>query len=32
VAERLGGRLKLESEPGVGTIIQLILPRMAPSG
>jgi len=32
VAERLGGRLKLESEPSVGTIIQLILPRMAPSG
>jgi len=31
VAERLGGRLKLKSEPGVGTIIQLILPRMAPS-
>ncbi len=31
VAERLGGRLKLESGPGAGTIIQIILPRIAPS-
>src|SRR5258705_3871590 len=31
VVERLGGRLKLESGPGMGTIIQLILPRIAPS-
>jgi signal transduction histidine kinase len=31
VAERLGGRLKLESGPGAGTIIQMILPRIAPS-
>jgi PAS domain S-box-containing protein len=32
VVERLGGRLKLESAPGAGTIVQLILPRIAPSG
>jgi signal transduction histidine kinase len=32
VVERLGGRLKLESGPGMGTIIRLILPRIAPSG
>ncbi len=31
VVERLGGRLKLESGPGMGTIIQLLLPRIAPS-
>jgi PAS domain S-box-containing protein len=32
VAEQLGGRLKLESKPGAGTIIRIILPRVAPSG
>jgi PAS domain S-box-containing protein len=32
VVDQLGGQLKLESEPSRGTIIQLILPRMAPSG
>lgn len=31
VAEQLGGRLKLESGPGIGTIVQLILPRIAPA-
>ena len=30
VSERLGGRLKLESEPGAGTRVQLILPQTAP--
>jgi PAS domain S-box-containing protein len=30
VTSCLGGRLKLDSEPGKGTKIQLILPRMAP--
>jgi PAS domain S-box-containing protein len=29
VAEQLGGRLTLDSEPGVGTSIRLILPRTA---
>ena len=29
VVDRLGGQLKLESEPGIGTTVQLILPRMA---
>ena len=28
-AEQLGGRLSLESEPGAGTTVQLILPRSA---
>ena len=28
----LGGRLNLDSEPGKGTKIQLILPRVAPAG
>jgi signal transduction histidine kinase len=28
-AEQLGGRLSLESEPGAGTIVQVILPRSA---
>jgi hypothetical protein len=28
----LGGQLKLETGPGTGTIIRLILPRIAPSG
>jgi signal transduction histidine kinase len=32
VAERPGGRLEPESWPGAGTIIQIILPRIAPSG
>jgi PAS domain S-box-containing protein len=27
VVDRLGGQLRLESEPGVGTTVQLILPR-----
>jgi PAS domain S-box-containing protein len=31
VTNCLGGRLNLESEPGEGTIVQLILPRMAPA-
>src|SRR5262249_147985 len=30
VAERLGGRVKLESKSGTGTTVQLILPRSAP--
>ena len=30
VTERLGGHLKLESEPGVGTTVHLSLPRTAP--
>jgi PAS domain S-box-containing protein len=30
VTNRLGGRLDLDSEPGGGTRIQIILPRMAP--
>jgi signal transduction histidine kinase len=30
VTNRLGGRLHLESEPGGGTRIQIILPRVAP--
>ena len=30
VAERLGGRLSLESEPGGGTTVSLILPRAVP--
>jgi signal transduction histidine kinase len=32
VVEQLGGQLKLESGPGVGTIVQIILPRIAPAG
>jgi signal transduction histidine kinase len=32
VVDQLGGQLKLDSGPGAGTILQLILPRMAPSG
>jgi signal transduction histidine kinase len=31
VVDQLGGQLKLESKPGAGTIVQLTLPRMAPS-
>jgi PAS domain S-box-containing protein len=31
VTQRLGGRLSLESEPGEGTRIQLVLPRAAPA-
>jgi PAS domain S-box-containing protein len=31
VTNRLGGSLSLDSEPGVGTKIQMMLPRMAPS-
>lgn len=30
VVDRLGGQLRLESEPGAGTRFQLLLPRMAP--
>ena len=30
VVERLGGRLRLDSEPGAGTTVQVFLPRMAP--
>lgn len=30
VTERLGGRLELESEPGAGTTLRLVLPRTAP--
>jgi PAS domain S-box-containing protein len=30
VVEKLGGRLKLTSEPGVGTAVQLVLPKVAP--
>jgi len=30
VTTRLGGRLDLDSEPGGGTRIQMILPRVAP--
>ena len=30
VVEKLGGRLKLTSEPGAGTTVQLFLPRIAP--
>jgi PAS domain S-box-containing protein len=31
VTNRLGGRISLQSEPGEGTKIQLIVPRMAPA-
>ena len=30
VVEKLGGRLKLTSEAGAGTAVQLVLPRIAP--
>jgi PAS domain S-box-containing protein len=30
VTDRLGGRLDLDSEPGGGTTVQIILPRVAP--
>jgi signal transduction histidine kinase len=30
VVERLGGRISLESEPGGGTTLRLLLPRAAP--
>jgi len=30
VAERLGGRVKLDSAPGAGTTVKLVLPRLAP--
>lgn len=30
VAERLGGQIRLDSEPDAGTRVQLILPRTAP--
>jgi signal transduction histidine kinase len=31
VGAHLGGRVKLDSELGAGTTVQLILPRLAPS-
>jgi PAS domain S-box-containing protein len=31
VAERLGGTLKLDSEPDRGTIVRIIIPKIAPS-
>jgi PAS domain S-box-containing protein len=31
VTNRLGGRIRLDSEPGAGTKIQLLLPRVAPA-
>jgi PAS domain S-box-containing protein len=31
VTNYLGGRIQLESEPGIGTTIQLILPRVSPA-
>jgi signal transduction histidine kinase len=30
VTNRLGGRLDLDSEPGNGTTVRIILPRVAP--
>ena len=30
VAERLGGRVRLDSAPGTGTTVQLVSPRLAP--
>jgi signal transduction histidine kinase len=32
VVEQLGGQLKLESGPGMGTVVRMILPRIAPAG
>jgi signal transduction histidine kinase len=32
VTNCLGGRLNLDSKPGEGTKIQIILPRVAPAG
>jgi signal transduction histidine kinase len=31
VTNRLGGKLSLDSEPGMGTRVQMILPRVAPA-
>ena len=31
VVDRLGGRIRLDSEAGVGTTVQLVLPRTAPA-
>ena len=31
VVDRLGGRIRLDSEAGVGTTVQLVLPRLAPA-
>jgi signal transduction histidine kinase len=31
VTNRLGGRLDLDSEPGAGTRIRIVLPRIAPA-
>ncbi|TYL93738.1 PAS domain-containing protein [Bradyrhizobium rifense] len=30
VVDRLGGQLQLESKPGAGTVLRLVLPRIAP--
>jgi PAS domain S-box-containing protein len=30
VVDRLGGQLQLESKPGVGTVLRLVLPKIAP--
>jgi signal transduction histidine kinase len=32
VTNHLGGRLYLESEPGEGTTVRMVLPRIAPQG
>ena len=31
VVDRLGGRIRLDSEAGLGTTVQLVLPRLAPA-
>jgi signal transduction histidine kinase len=32
VTNRLGGQLRLSSEPGAGTDVRIILPRQMPDG